>query len=232
MTLQTSGPITLAQIQSEFGGAAPISLSEYYRGGPYTPNHSGNFAVPTGGTIRLSNFYGTLRGYKAGNTFLARDFDRTYFNNFGYFNNTYQRIIFATIDKPGVVRASVVAVPYNVNNITRVAFARNGIFTHTFVTGSFSMGSAEQVRDLSVSAGDRVELWMGAGTGTPGGARLRLFGVKHDGGETAGPVPLTYVGGETLEEKIERERQEAEDAEGGGAVGESGSFFLRSGQTT
>jgi hypothetical protein len=200
--LQTSGPITLAQVQSEFGGAAPISLSEYYRNGPFTPDHSGNLAVPTGGTIRLSNFYGTLRGYKAGNTFLARDFDRTYFNNFGYFNASYQRIIYATIDKPGVIRASVIPVPYDSNNITRVAFARNGSFVHTFVTGSFAMGSAEQVRDMLVSAGDRVELWMGAGTGTPGNAFLKFFGVKHDGGEIAGPVPLTYVGGPTYEEYL------------------------------
>lgn len=211
MALQASGPITLAQVQSEFGGAAPISISEYYRNGPFTPDHSGNLSVPTGGTIRLGNFYSTLRGYKAGNTFLARDFDRTYFNNFGYFNNTYQRIIFATIDKPGVVRASVIAVPYDTNNITRVAFARNGIFTHTFVTGSFNMGSAEQVRDILVSAGDSVELWMGAGTGIPGNAYLRLFGVKHDGGESAGPIPLTYVGGETLEEYNARIQQESTD---------------------
>lgn len=37
MALQTSGTITFAQIQAEFGGANPISLSEYYRGGAYVP---------------------------------------------------------------------------------------------------------------------------------------------------------------------------------------------------
>ena len=37
MTLQTSGAITLSQVQSEFGGSSPISMNEYYRGGSYVP---------------------------------------------------------------------------------------------------------------------------------------------------------------------------------------------------
>lgn len=61
MPLQTSGAITLADIQTEFGGANPISLSEYYAGGAYVPaGTSGtNGAVPSSGAISLSNFYGT-----------------------------------------------------------------------------------------------------------------------------------------------------------------------------
>jgi hypothetical protein len=30
MVLQSSGPISFSNIQTEFGGANPISLSEYY----------------------------------------------------------------------------------------------------------------------------------------------------------------------------------------------------------
>jgi hypothetical protein len=37
MTLQTSGSISFSQLQSEYGGSNPISLSEYYRGGAYVP---------------------------------------------------------------------------------------------------------------------------------------------------------------------------------------------------
>jgi hypothetical protein len=61
MTLQTSGAITLAQIQTEFGGANPISMSEYYAGGAYVPaGTSGtNGAVPSSGQISFSQFYGT-----------------------------------------------------------------------------------------------------------------------------------------------------------------------------
>jgi len=56
MALQSSGLITLAQIQAELGGSNPISLSEYYRNGSYVT--SNNTSVPTSGAISMSNFYG------------------------------------------------------------------------------------------------------------------------------------------------------------------------------
>lgn len=61
MALPPSGPLSLADIQTEFGGSNPISLSEYYAGGAYVPaGTSGtNGPVPTSGTISISNFYGT-----------------------------------------------------------------------------------------------------------------------------------------------------------------------------
>lgn len=63
MALPTSGPLTLAQIQTEFGGSNPISLNEYYAGGANVPaGTSGtNGAVPSSGTISISNFYGTQK---------------------------------------------------------------------------------------------------------------------------------------------------------------------------
>jgi hypothetical protein len=61
MALPTSGPLTLADIQTEFGGSNPISLSEYYAGGGLVPagTTGTNGAVPSSGTISISNFYGT-----------------------------------------------------------------------------------------------------------------------------------------------------------------------------
>ena len=56
MALQASGAISLSDIQTELGGANPISLSEYYRGGAYTGGS--NTSVPTSGAISASNFYG------------------------------------------------------------------------------------------------------------------------------------------------------------------------------
>ena len=50
MALQSSGAISLANIQTEFGGSNPISLSEYY---------SAASGVPSSGAISISNFYGT-----------------------------------------------------------------------------------------------------------------------------------------------------------------------------
>lgn len=61
MVLQTTGPISLSDIQTEFGGTNPISLNEYYAGGGLTPSGTSgtNGAVPTSGAISLSQFYGT-----------------------------------------------------------------------------------------------------------------------------------------------------------------------------
>ena len=64
MAIQTSGAITLSDIQTEFGGSNPIGLSEYYAGGLYVPSGTSgtNGAVPTSGAISLSAFYGTQSG--------------------------------------------------------------------------------------------------------------------------------------------------------------------------
>lgn len=61
MALPLSGPLSLSQIQTEFGGTNPISMSEYYRGGPFVSNN--NTSVPTSGVIRISNFYGAVRQF-------------------------------------------------------------------------------------------------------------------------------------------------------------------------
>lgn len=63
MALPTSGTLTLAQIQTEFGGSNPISLSEYYAGGANVPSGTSgtNGAVPSSGTISVWNFYGTAK---------------------------------------------------------------------------------------------------------------------------------------------------------------------------
>lgn len=48
MVLQNSGPISLLDIQNEFGGVNPISISEYY----------GSGGAPSSGIISLADFYG------------------------------------------------------------------------------------------------------------------------------------------------------------------------------
>ena len=44
MALQGSGAISLSQVQTEFTGANPISMSEYYKNGPYVPSTVGGAA--------------------------------------------------------------------------------------------------------------------------------------------------------------------------------------------
>jgi hypothetical protein len=61
MAIQSSGAITLQDIEDEFGGTGSISLSEYYRDGAYVT--SNNTSVPTSGSVSLSNFYGAANEF-------------------------------------------------------------------------------------------------------------------------------------------------------------------------
>jgi len=64
MPLPSSGPITLAQIQTEFGGTNPIGLNEYYRGGAFVASGiPQNANIPTSGAISVSNFYGAQKAF-------------------------------------------------------------------------------------------------------------------------------------------------------------------------
>lgn len=53
MAVTSSGQITLQNIQDEFGGSHPISISEYY----------GSDTVPSSGQISLADFYGTQNAF-------------------------------------------------------------------------------------------------------------------------------------------------------------------------
>ena len=59
MALQSSGPISLSDMQTEFGGSNPISLSEYYGAAA---------GIPASGTISLDDFYGTSSFSATGGT--------------------------------------------------------------------------------------------------------------------------------------------------------------------
>jgi hypothetical protein len=61
MALPLTGAISLTDIQTEFGGSNPLSLSNYYKGGSYvlTTDYAPN--VPTSGVISLSDFYGARK---------------------------------------------------------------------------------------------------------------------------------------------------------------------------
>jgi hypothetical protein len=61
MPLPASGPLSLTNIQTEFGGTNPIGMNEYYAGGGLVPaGTTGTFgAVPSSGALSVQNFYGT-----------------------------------------------------------------------------------------------------------------------------------------------------------------------------
>ena len=62
MAVPSSGPISLTDIQAEFGGpGSPISLGSYYKNGLYVTSTSDAPNVPTSGPIALSDFYGARK---------------------------------------------------------------------------------------------------------------------------------------------------------------------------
>ena len=81
MTLQASGAISLSEIQTEFTGSNPISLSEYYRSGSYVPNVGQNSNIPTSGQISFSNFYSGQRSFAISRSIWSSD---RYFAASGY----------------------------------------------------------------------------------------------------------------------------------------------------
>lgn len=59
MAIKSSGPISLIDdIVVQFGGTAPHSLTEYYRGGGLVPDSTTTANIPTSGAISFSDFYG------------------------------------------------------------------------------------------------------------------------------------------------------------------------------
>jgi hypothetical protein len=84
MAIPSSGPVSLSQLQSEFGGSNPISMSEYYLLGSnipyagvgyvnYSTGMSGGYVagIPNQGDIPLSDYRGKMKaltytGYYSG----------------------------------------------------------------------------------------------------------------------------------------------------------------------
>jgi hypothetical protein len=60
MAVTGSAPISITDLVTEFGGSAPHSLTEYYRGGSLVPDTAANASVPTSGAISLTQFYGAV----------------------------------------------------------------------------------------------------------------------------------------------------------------------------
>ena len=81
MAIQGSGAISFSDIQTEFGGSNPISMSEYYAGGANVP--SGTGSVPTSGAINLTIFYGTSNRVSITLTLTGNNLRYNIFNNRG-----------------------------------------------------------------------------------------------------------------------------------------------------
>lgn len=67
MTLQSTAsganPLTINEIKAEFGG--PTTITSYYRGGGYVPNHEANSGIPTLGNIKVLNFLSADKTFRS-----------------------------------------------------------------------------------------------------------------------------------------------------------------------
>lgn len=158
MALPPSGPLSLSQIQGEFGGSNPISLSEYYRGGGFVTNN--NTSVPTSGTISISNFYGTVRRIFIPITISSSTY------NFDVYNN-----------RGGSYVAGISDVQVTVNSGARVGSTSTGTYA-MLVTNAFASGDTVTIINNGVIQGmggqgaDSVLGAVDGGPGSPGGLGL------------------------------------------------------------
>ena len=141
-------PISLGQIQTEFGGDAPIEISEYYRGGAYTTNNNTN--VPTGGFIALSHFHSAYRGYQV-EMYFSREASNT--NHFYLSANGFPTIdITTSVDGGGSIITYYIPI-----NVTYIITSNAG-------TSIRQNGNGMQLEDFNDDDYNDLEWYPGAGT--------------------------------------------------------------------
>lgn len=143
MALQLSGAISFSDLQTEFGGSPPISLSEYYRDAGFVGAGAPN--VPTSGALRMNNFFG---GQAAIAITLAS-------------NASNQDIL--TLAQAQGYNASTDSTPIIVNINSGVTISGSG--THALTTGGLNANS-----DLTINISGNVDGYTGSNGSTPNGA--------------------------------------------------------------
>ena len=186
MALPGSGAISLSEIQTEFTGSNPISISEYYRGVGVTDNNTG---VPTSGAISLANFYGAVR-----------QFAFTISSNLSTPQNLRTLAIAAGWDGAAPVVATNSAI-ISSNTTGSPALTINGSFpagvtllnTGTIVgmggAGNGGVGGIALTASVAISINNSGTLaggGGGGGYGTPGGTGGNLGGYGGGGGGRSG----------------------------------------------
>lgn len=136
MTLQTSGPISLLDVQNEFGGTNPISISEYY---------GVDDGVPTSGIISLYDFYGKSASWFTVN---VAGYDVNVVsspqNNTGGFWNTYVNSYTGPDVFPpaGTYSGTLYVDPENPNPNTAVDLAIRSTVSGTFAYAANNSSTA------------------------------------------------------------------------------------------
>ena len=180
MPIPASGPLSMTDIQTEFGGTNPIGLNEYYAGGANVPaGTSGTYgAVPSSGAISIQNFYGTTKLVPGSVSFTTA--------------GTY-----SWVAPSGVTKVSVVAVGGGARTGAGLGYKNNVTVTpgssYTVVVGDSTNGSANGGDSFFINT-STVRGGGGLAPGTCGGTFTGDGGGNGGGGCFSGGGAGGYSG--------------------------------------
>ena len=183
MTLQSSGAISLANVQTEFGGSNPIGINEYYGVAA---------GVPASGTISLNDFYG-----KSSFAFTEEIFG--FLENYSTVSttDTYPGTIVTpgSGSSPKTFRVILVPFsPYGESGYNSLSYYQGGSLnttwagyyssdtTHTFTFGSSSMQFSSYIVDTDTdnSSYGYTQIYWSTAQGAP--QNRTLFYHSHNRG--------------------------------------------------
>ena len=103
MAVRSSGAIALTDLTTEFGGATPISLSQFYRGGGRVPNGAAaNAQIPLSGAISMNQMYGSIKELLI--TLTGNQVNYNFYNNVaGVYGAPSGAVVARCVVNPGVV---------------------------------------------------------------------------------------------------------------------------------
>lgn len=160
MTIKSSGSLALTEIQTEFGGANPVGMSEYVRGGTYVPANYPNRGITSSNlNIAVSSYYSTQLRWAFNLTISA---NTVQFNLSDYMTANYSAYINGAIDFTITINAGV----YVYSNSTSIPAFDTGTSwptgsTITIINNGYIVGCAGSGRP----AGSYNQPTGGTGTG-------------------------------------------------------------------
>lgn len=183
MTLPASGALSFANIQTEFGGSNPISLSEYYKNGSNVPSTVSEAvtAASLGGSNSANARYPAIGGYDPQINTFSRLYTQALWGDNGS-TITFDRNF--TVNKTGTYSYYVA---YYIQNATKTAthtlyVGGSQVATHSLTAGN---STASATGTLSVTAGQTIRV-----TGTGGSAGWAAMTV-HIGGSSSNNSSLS-----------------------------------------
>lgn len=205
--------VSLSAIQTEFGGASPVSMGEYYRGGSYVPieqTDGGYGLIPTAGPIQVSKFRNQTKVFVLNVSFSTGSYFnnvnvRTYAINAGW-NQTVPLFAYFTMNVNSYIGSnSTAAYAFDTDlSYPTGSFISLTINSGCWITGRGGDGGngADSVTSATAGGVGGPALWarypititnggiIGGGGGGGGGGALQTTG-----GGKAGPTVYFCGGG-------------------------------------